>query len=71
MCKKHEVVSIASAVQQFLRENGRPSVSFFDEKNPTYDLLRKSLDSKLKEITRKGLGCQKKQANTDGGRTMG
>ena len=56
------LTSIVSAVQRYLRENGCPAVSFFDETNPTYDLLRKSLDSKLKALTRKGVGCQRKQA---------
>ena len=55
------LTNIVAAVQRYLRENGRPEVSFLDDKNPTYDLLRKSLDAKLKELTRKGVGCQKKQ----------
>lgn len=56
------ITSIVSAVQRFLRENGRPAVSFYDEKNDIYDLLRKSMDAKLKELTRKGIGCYKKHA---------
>lgn len=56
------LTSIVAAVQRYLRENGRPEVSFLDDKNPTYDLLRKSLDAKLKQLTRKGVGCHKKQA---------
>lgn len=56
------LTNIVAAVQRYLRENGRPEVSFLDDKNPTYDLLRKSLDAKLKQLTRKGVGCHKKQA---------
>jgi hypothetical protein len=54
--------NIVSAVQRHLRENGRPEISFFDEKSPTFDLLRKSLDARMKELTSKGIGCMKKQA---------
>ena len=56
------LTNIVAAVQRYLRENGRPDVSFLDDKNPKYDLLRKSLDAKFKELTRKGIGCHKKQA---------
>ena len=56
------LICIVSAVQRYLRENGRPAVCFYDDKNSTYDMLRKSLDAKLKLLTSKGIGSQPKQA---------
>ena len=56
------LTNIVAAVQWYLREHGRPNISFFDEKNTIYDLLQKSLDAKLKTLTKKGIGCQKRQA---------
>ena len=37
-------------------------VSFFDEKDVLFDELRKSLDAKMKDLTRRGVGIIKKQA---------
>ena len=56
------LTNIVSAIQRYLRENGRPEVSFFDEKNIQFDKLRKSLDAKMKDLTRRGIGLHKKQA---------
>ena len=53
---------VVSAVQRYLRENGRPAVCFYDERNSTYDMLRKSLDAKLKMLASKGIGGLPKQA---------
>ena len=54
--------NIMSAIQRHLREIGRPEISFFDEKSPTFDLLRKSLDARMKELTSIGVGSFQKQA---------
>ena len=56
------LVNIVSSIQRYLKENGRPDVSFYDEKNIDYDHLRKSLDARMKDLTRRGIGLQKKQA---------
>ena len=53
---------IVAATQRCMRENGCPEVSFFDEKSPSFDFLRKSLDARMKELTKKGIGHMKKQA---------
>ena len=53
---------IVAAIQRCMRENGCPEVSFFDEKSPSFDFLRKSLDARMKELTKKGIGHMKKQA---------
>ena len=39
---------IVAAIQCFLREKGHPDISFFDVKAPEFDLLRKSLDARMK-----------------------
>ena len=46
------LVSLVSGTQWYLRENGRAAVSFFNEKDSTYDLLRKSLDAKMKTLAK-------------------
>ena len=51
-----------SGIQRYLRENGRAAVSFFDEKDATYDLLRKSVDAKMKTLAKEGIGCRIKPA---------
>ena len=58
------LTEIVLAIQRCLRENSRPTVSFFNERNATYDLLRKSLYANMKLLTRKGIGVPKKQAQT-------
>ena len=55
-------MQLVAAVQRYLNENGRPEVRFFDERNPTFSLLRQSLDARMKELTSGGLGCSKKFA---------
>ena len=57
------LLQLVAAVQRYLNDNGRPEVrGFFEEKDPTFSLLRKSLDSRMKELTAKGLGCSQKSA---------
>ena len=56
------LVRLVSGIQQYLRENGRAAVSFFDEKDATYDILRKSVDAKMKTLAKEGIGCRIKQA---------
>ena len=54
--------NIVAAIQRFLREKGRPNISFFDVKAPEFDLLRKSLDARMKELTSEGVGVEKQSA---------
>jgi hypothetical protein len=56
------LMQLVAAVQRYLNENGRPEVRFFDERSPTFSLLRQSLDARMKELTSAGLGCSKKSA---------
>ena len=58
----NSLLNIVSGIQRHLRENGRPSISFYEKSSPTFDRLRKSLDAKMKELTRRGVGCHKRQA---------
>ena len=39
------VNNIVAAIQRYLRENGRPEINFYDKNDPTFDLLRKSIDA--------------------------
>ncbi len=55
-------MQLVAAVQRYLNDVGRPEVRFFEEKDPTFLLLRKSLDARMKELTAKGFGCSKKTA---------
>ena len=57
------LICIVSAVQRYLQENGRPAVCFYDDKNSTYDMLRKILDAKLKLLTSKGIGSHRNNNN--------
>ena len=54
--------NLVAAIQRYLRENGRPEVNFYDQRNPAFDLLRKSLDARMKALTRGGVGVMKRQA---------
>lgn len=50
-CKEYPASSphnIVAGIQRFLRENGHPVVSSFDEKSTEYNQLRKSLDVRMK-----------------------
>ena len=46
----------------FLRENGRPEVAFFDEKQPVFDRSRKALDARMKQLTMQGVGTATKSS---------
>ena len=48
--------NIDAAIQRFLREKDRPDISFFDVKAPEFDLVQKSLDARMKELTSDGVG---------------
>ena len=54
--------NIVAAIQRHLRENGRPEISFFNENCPDFDMLRKSLDARMKQLTKKGVGNIRKHA---------
>ena len=54
--------NIVAAIQRHLRENGRPEVNFYDKHSAAFDLLRKSLDARMKALTRIGVGTVKRQA---------
>ena len=56
------LLNIVSAIQRYLRENNRPEVSFLSEQDVQFDLLRKSLDARMKDLTRRGIGLNKRQA---------
>ena len=56
-----EYPAASSAIQRYMRENGRPEVFVFDEKNIQFDKLRRSLDAKMKDLMRRGIGLHKKQ----------
>ena len=49
--------NIVAAIQRFLHEKGHPDISFFDVKAPEFDLLQKSLDARMKELTSEGGRC--------------
>ena len=51
--------NIVAAIQRFLHEKGRPDISFFDAE---FDLLRKSLNARMKELTSEGVGVEKQSA---------
>ena len=53
---------LVCGLQRFLRENGRPEVAMFDERNPTFDQSRKALDAKMKQLTSQGVGTATKSA---------
>lgn len=53
---------IVSTNQRHIRENGRPDVSFFGKRRTECDILRKSLDARMKDLTQRGVGIKKKQA---------
>ena len=56
------VNNIVAAIQRHLRENGRPEINFYDKNDPTFDLLRKSVDARMRELNSAGEGTIKKQA---------
>ena len=53
---------LVCGLQRFLRENGRPEVAMFDEKNPTFDKSRKVLDARMKQLMSQGVGTATKSA---------
>jgi hypothetical protein len=58
--RPNTLCEIASSIQHFLRENGR-FVRFADDSE--FAGMREALDGKMKELTRKGVGLNRKQAD--------
>ena len=54
----NSLYQITVSLQRQLRENGRPEVSFFDERNPAYTTLHRSLDARMKQLTSEGIGTE-------------
>ncbi|XP_062601332.1 zinc finger MYM-type protein 2-like [Saccostrea cucullata] len=53
------LTNIAAGIQRHLREEcNRPTVNFLKKDDPTFDLFRKSLDSRMKELTNMGVGTK-------------
>ena len=58
----NSLYQIVASIQRHLEESGHPGVAFFNEESPTFDILRKSLDARMKELTSQGYGINKKSA---------
>ena len=58
----NSLYQIVVLIQRYLRESGRPDVSFFDSHSSAYDTLRKSLDARMKALTAEGFGTERKSA---------
>ena len=58
----NSLYQIVVSIQRHLKESGRADVAFFNEQSATYDVLRKSLDARMKELTSQGHGTSKKSA---------
>ena len=54
--------NMVAAIQRHPRENGRPEVNFYDKHCAAFDLLRKSLNARMKALTRICVGTVKRQA---------
>uniref|UniRef100_A0A1X7SGU2 QRICH1-like domain-containing protein n=1 Tax=Amphimedon queenslandica TaxID=400682 RepID=A0A1X7SGU2_AMPQE len=54
---------IVVSIQRYLREHGRPDVSFFNESKSQYDRLRKSLDARMKQLAKEGYRSERKCAD--------
>ena len=52
---------IMCGILRHLRESG-VSFNFFDEKYVRFHQLQRTLDARMKQLTKEGKGCQKKQA---------
>lgn len=58
------LTNIAAGIQRYLREEcNRPAINFLKKDDPTFDLFRKSLDSRMKELTNMGIGTKVNRAD--------
>ena len=58
----NSLYQIVVSIHRYLRESGRPDVSFFDSHSLAYDTLRKSLDVRMKALTAEGFGTERNSA---------
>ena len=56
------VYQLVCGLQRYMRDNGHPEIAFFDEKQPTFDRVRKALDARMKSLTSQGVGVARKSA---------
>ena len=58
----NSLYQIMISIHRYLRESGRPDLSFFDSHSLAYDTLRKSLDVRMKALTAEGFGTERNSA---------
>ena len=56
------LVQLVAGIQRHLRESGRPRMSILNEKDPTFARARAALDARMKQLTKEGVGCTRRQA---------
>ena len=56
------LVQLVAGLQRHLRESGRPGMSILNEKDPTFARAHIALDARMKQLTKEGVGCTRKQA---------
>ncbi len=56
------LMMLVAGIQRYLRENGKPEVSIFGDKDARFARTRSALDARMKELTREGVGTVRKQA---------
>lgn len=56
------LVQLVAGLQRHLRESGRPEMSILSDKDPKFARTRAALDARMKQLTKEGVGCTRKQA---------
>ena len=56
---------LVCGLQRYLRENNRPEIAIFDEKQPIFATSRKVLDARMKELVSEGVGVVTRSAQPE------
>ena len=56
------LMQIVAGIQRHFRENGQPSLSVFGDKDPRFARTRGALDTRMKKLTKEGVGTETMQA---------
>jgi len=55
-------MQLVAGIQRHFCENGQPSLAIFGDKDPRFARTHGTLDARMKQLTKEGIGTETKQA---------
>ena len=65
------LMQLVAGIQHHFRKNGQPSLAIFCDKDPRFARTRGALDTRMKQLTKEGVGTETKQVHRNKKRNCG